>query len=141
LAFWHPYLLSSGHHGHANGESKAVRMNRTMIAVFELLDRHGASLVVAAHDHNYEQFSRHDSEGLPNPLGMRSFVVGTGGGPLRRSTQPSRWSVSEAYRDDTHGVLRIDLFPRRYEWDFLPADGFPDIDLPVSSDVCADRVR
>jgi hypothetical protein len=139
LAFWHPYLLSSGHHGHDDGESEDLKLGGSLAEAFGILDGAGASIVLAGHDHDFEQFARHDKAGERDALGVRSFVVGTGGGKLYDARDASRWEVSEAFSDETYGVLRIDLFADHYTWDFLPAEGYPDVDLPVTKDMCVAR--
>jgi hypothetical protein len=139
LALWHPYVLSSGRHGHDDGKSETLKLGRAMVEAFGILKRAGASVVLSGHDHDFEQFARHDEAGHRDAQGVRSFVVGTGGGQASEVENTSRWAVSEKFTDDTYGVLRIDLFADRYAWDFLPVDGFPDIDLPTTEDSCVAR--
>jgi 3',5'-cyclic AMP phosphodiesterase CpdA len=117
LAYWHHPMYSSGGHGN----------NRQMEDAWKMLHAAGADLVLSSHDHDYERFAPQDSEGRRDDVrGMREFVVGTGGATLT----PFRFrkSNSEVSDNSTHGVLRIVLKERGYEWEFLPVEqgGFSD---------------
>ena len=81
LAFWHAPTFSSGKHGHGYSPKKSAPLDtdHPMQAEFRMLQERGASVVLAGHDHDYEQFVRHDADGKPATDGIRSFVVGTGG--------------------------------------------------------------
>lgn len=118
LAFWHHPRYSSGGHG------STPRMDD----VWDVLAGHGADLVLAGHDHHYERFAPMDADGnRAGALGMRSFVVGTGGAHLG-SFRVSPKEHSEAFGSSTHGVLKLVLKPTGYEWEFLPTEsgGFTD---------------
>ncbi|MBY3030578.1 alkaline phosphatase [Rhizobium leguminosarum] len=142
LAFWHPFIFSSGHHGHAHS-SKAdapfVRGN-SMVAAFQVLKEAGATVVLSGHDHDFEQFGRHDANGSADSDGLRSFVVGTGGGPLYKNVlYAKRPPTSEVYRQDTHGVLKLELYSGSYRWSFLEIDGDKPITLSPNEDRCRFR--
>ena len=49
-------------------------------------------------------------------------MVGTGGG---KGTYPILDPIanSEVHNDDTYGVLKLSLHPKRYEWEFAPVEG------------------
>lgn len=112
LAFWHHPRFSSGDHG-SIGTSRAL---------FEALYEFGASLVVSGHDHDYERFAPQDPRQRLDPLrGVRQFVVGTGGRPLRKGG--SRAANSEVFEDSSHGVLKLDLGAEHYAWQFIPVAG------------------
>lgn len=112
LAYWHHPLYSSGRHG-----SQA-----SMREAWQLLVDAGAELVLSAHDHHYERFAPQDARGRRDEQrGLRQFVVGTGGAPLR-SLRLFR-SHSESHDSSTLGVLRLVLKDAGYEWEFLPAQG------------------
>jgi hypothetical protein len=67
-------------------------------------------------------------------------VVGTGGGKLRQSVDYNTTAPnSEAYSQESYGVLKIRLYPDRYKWNFLPVDGDADIPLPVTASRCNQR--
>ena len=69
----------------------------------------------------YERFAPQDASGRSDPRGLRSFVVGTGGGPLYplKSVQPN----SEVREHLSWGVLKMILRGRSYDWEFLPITG------------------
>jgi hypothetical protein len=109
LAYWHHAPLSSGYHGSDLGYAH----------FWSLLAAARADVFLAAHDHDYERF---------RPVaGIRSFVIGTGGAPLRpfETIRPE----SVARQSESHGILRLTLRPRGYSWRFLTAAGPPYSDL------------
>jgi hypothetical protein len=110
-AVMHHPLKSSGEHGN----------NRAVAPLWAVLDGAGAELVLAGHDHDYERFKRLASTGAPDPDGMRLFVVGTGGAPLRRFERIRNGSVRR--QASTHGVLELTLREGGYDWRFVPVEG------------------
>ncbi|WP_442578038.1 metallophosphoesterase family protein [Mesorhizobium sp. ASY16-5R] len=143
IAFMHPYQLSSGHHGHDNGKSKkpvTLKLMREDFPVFQLLHKHKVGAVISGHDHDYEQFSRHDAEGKADPTGPRSFVVGTGGAGLYPTKQTSKWGASEFFQNKSRGMLKLELYADHYKWSFLNVEGEQPIALPVSEDTCAPKI-
>jgi hypothetical protein len=113
LAYWHHPLFTSGkHHGK---EAKAAPLYR-------LLYEAGASVALAGHGHNYERFAPQDADGRLDPeRGIRSFVVGTGGVPLRGIARRSE--NSEAFYSENWGVLELTLHDGSYAWRFVPVTG------------------
>lgn len=111
LAFWHQARFSSGRHG----SSPAVA------PLWRALQDAGAELVVQAHDHDYERFDPLDSDGRPDPRGLRSFVVGTGGAERHGFGAPLPGSVVRVNRYP--GVLKLTLRDRSYAWEFVPVGG------------------
>ena len=110
-AVMHEPLFSSGQHG----GNPAVR------PLWEALDEYGADVVLTGHDHDYERFAPQTPEGVASATGIREFVVGTGGAPLRPfPTVQANSAVREA---DTHGVLRLTLRAGSYDWLFVPIAG------------------
>ena len=88
--------------------------------LFGILYRHGASLVLSAHNHFYERTAPLNSAGeFDQKRGLRQFVVGTGGAELDRTDD--RAGFTEALIMDKWGILRLDLEPDRYKWTFLSA--------------------
>jgi hypothetical protein len=117
LAYWHHARFSSGEHGHADHIAPLWR------ALYEA----GVDVVLQGHDHSYERFAPLNADGQRDAdRGIRSFVVGTGGAPLRgfRSIAPG----SEVRYNGGHGVLKLSLQPEGYEWEFVAAGdtGFSD---------------
>jgi acid phosphatase type 7 len=166
LAFWHKPVLSSGMHGHGdcnpneackkddadlcrpeNANQPFCKGARTMLPAYRALFQKRASVVLAGHDHHYEQFARHDPNGKPNEQGLRAFIVGTGGKELYATQYTKRWGISpevlgEVYNHKSYGVLRIALYPDRYSWSFVSIAGaeFPFKDgLTVNRDTCNPR--
>jgi calcineurin-like phosphoesterase family protein len=110
LAYMHHPRFSSGvkHGSTANMEP-----------LWEALYEGGAEVVLSAHEHNYERFAPQDPEGRADPEGgIREFVVGTGGKGLYPILDPL--ANSEVHNDETHGVLKLTLRPKGYEWRFVP---------------------
>lgn len=112
-AMWHHPRYSSGAHGD-NDETDAV---------WRLLHDKGVDMVLWGHDHHYERFDPTNAEGKrDDQKGMRSWVVGTGGKnhyPFFKL--PKRIT---AVRDaGSFGVLKLTLFKKGYEWEFIPIAG------------------
>ena len=112
LAYWHHPRYSSGLHG----------TDARTQALWETLYRHGVSIVLAGHDHDYERFTPMNNRGeRDDGRGLRSFVVGTGGARLYELKE--RHPLSEAWNNATWGVLKLRLGKDAYEWEFLPVAG------------------
>ena len=112
LAYWHHARFSSGFHG--NDDDVA--------AFFDVLYEADADVVLTGHDHDYERWAPVDPEGnVDQARGIREFVVGTGGAPLRpfETVHPA----SEVRNAETHGILQMTLLPDAYDWEFLPEEG------------------
>lgn len=109
LAFWHHPRYSSGGHG----------SSERMAEAWAMLQEAGAELVLSSHDHGYERFAPQNASGQrDDKLGMRQFVVGTGGASL--TPFRFRQSHSEISDNSTHGVLKLALKKTGYEWEYLP---------------------
>ncbi|HMB74407.1 MAG TPA: metallophosphoesterase, partial [Gammaproteobacteria bacterium] len=111
MAYWHTARYSSSLHG----------SDPTYSDLWQILFDAGVELVVSAHDHTYERFAPQDANGNAHALGVRAFVVGTGGRSLYgiSKTEPN----SEIHNDDTYGVLKLALNTGSYEWEFIPVAG------------------
>ncbi len=112
MAYWHhPVFSSSSAHGN----------NPWMADIWRTLEDFGADVILTGHDHGYERFSPQRADSAPSSdLGIREFVVGTGGAnPYAfASPQPN----SEVRIDSTFGVIRFGLKAGQYDWLFLPVD-------------------
>lgn len=76
------------------------------------------------HEHLYERFGAQDPEGAPDPAsGIREFIVGTGGAPVR--DRVTVHANSELVLS-THGVLKLTLRGGGYDWEFVPVSGAGD---------------
>jgi 3',5'-cyclic AMP phosphodiesterase CpdA len=112
LAFFHHPRFSSGEHGN----QPQVR------AAWALLYAHGVELVLSGHDHDYERFAAQTPDGRRDDLrGIRQFVVGTGGAPLRPFGAAK--AHSEVRDAAHHGVLALLLRDDGYEWTFVGSAG------------------
>jgi len=111
-AVWHHPRYSSGDYGN----------DPAMKDMWGLLQSNGADLVLSGHEHIYERLARANSDGTRSDSGMRQFIVGTGGAslyPLGKMPNP----LTENRNNQTHGVLRLDLSPTGYSWNFAPIVG------------------
>jgi acid phosphatase type 7 len=116
LAYWHRPPFSSGRYGDAEDTARVRPM-------WQVAAEEGVDVVLTGHEHSYERFAPMDATGAIAPdTGTRLFIVGTGGGNLRRYRRP-RLPATEVRNDDTHGVLRLALRPDGYDWRFLPVRG------------------
>jgi hypothetical protein len=112
LAMWHHPRFSSGEHGSSTASQP----------LWQALYDAGADVVVSGHDHDYERFSPQTSDGeVDAARGLRQFVVGTGGGALYGFDHPA--ANSEVKNNATLGVLKLTLYPDRYDWKFVPVAG------------------
>lgn len=112
MALWHKPRFSSGQHG------SSTRMD----PIWKLLYAYHAELVVTGHDHDYERFARLDGSGKFDAVrGIRQFVVGTGGAPLRAFANPL--ATSQKRNATSHGVLKLVLRASSYDWEFIPIKG------------------
>ncbi len=118
LAIWHAPRYSSGLHGN----------DLEMLAIWKALYNTGAELVLSGHDHEYERFApQNPLDNLDAAYGMRQFVVGTGGAPLR-TTDGYRTTNSQVLIENVHGVLDLKLHPGSYDWQFIPEPGKSEAD-------------
>ncbi len=111
LAYWHHPLFSSGLNGNQS----------FMQPIFQALYDARADIVLSGHDHDYERFALQTPAGVADPVGIREFVVGTGGRSLNPFNRPI--SNSEVRNFDAYGVLMLTLHPSGYDWQFLPEAG------------------
>jgi hypothetical protein len=113
LAYWHVPLFSSGdEHGNA----------LEMKPFWEDLYQAGADVILNGHDHDYERFAPQNPDGVADPKrGAREFVVGTGGKNQRGFNHPV--ATSEVRSRSTFGVLKLNLHPASYQWEFIPVAG------------------
>jgi len=112
LAYWHHPLFSSG----------GIGNNAVLQQIWRDLYIAGADVVLNGHDHNYERFAPQSPEGAADStLGVREFVVGTGGkSQLAMGTLKPN---SEVRQNSTFGVLELALHDSGYDWRFAPEAG------------------
>lgn len=113
LAYWHRPRFSSGsHHG----------SDASFTALWGVLVANGVSVVLNGHEHHYERFDAQDMNGNASATGIREFVVGTGGaGFYGFSAVPESNSLFRL--ENAQGVLRMDLLPDAYQWQFIDVNG------------------
>jgi hypothetical protein len=110
LAYWHQPRFSS------------MTTAKPMTAAWKLLYDNGADVVLNGHQHDYERFAPMAPNGsLDKTSGIREFIVGTGGKSL--SYYPQTYPTSVVENATSFGVLKITLYPLKYEWQFVPAAG------------------
>ncbi len=111
LAIFHQPRFSSG----AHGDTPA------MDAFWRPLYAAGVDVVVNGNDHDYERFAPQDPDGrFDGDRGIRQFVVGTGGAPLRDFTRVAPNSELRVVLG--HGVIAFTLHDGSYEWEFMVAN-------------------
>jgi hypothetical protein len=112
IAIWHHPRFSSGPHG----------SSATMQSIWQALYDGGADVVVTGHDHLYERFAPQNAAGqFDQARGIREFVAGTGGASAYSVVSPA--PNSEVRNSGTRGVLKLTLYPDRYDWKFVPVQG------------------
>jgi hypothetical protein len=112
LAYWHHPRFSSGQHGNSSRSQ----------AFWQALYDYGADVILNGHDHTYERFAPQNPSAQADPnLGIREFVVGTGGAGLYPfpTIQPN----SQVRNNITFGVLKLTLHATSYDWEFIPIAG------------------
>lgn len=107
LAYWHHPRFTSGPSGGGGYRD-----------LWRLLQGLGVDIVVNGHDHGYERFNLQNADGLPDPTGIREFVVGSGGASLYSFTGAIRNSGAHM---STYGVLRLTLRFDNYDYAFIEA--------------------
>jgi hypothetical protein len=158
LAMWHePRFFSVALPKGMDPANLMPSSDPTMDDLWRILQNAGTDVVVNGHWHAYERFPRLSlpqgstvGAGVPDPTGMREFVVGTGGGPHHSFlTDPSGSGApyrndpnSEARIERNYGALRLVLHPSGYDWQFLSAgtpgagEPAPGTVLDKGSDTC-----
>ena len=120
-AFWHIPLVSSG--GRANNNTRSF---------WDQLYAADADLVLSAHDHLYERFAAQTPAGaLDSALGLREFLIGTGGADHTSLTATA--ANSEVREDKTFGVMKLTLHATSYDWEFAPIAGGTFVDTGTTS--------
>ena len=124
MALWHHPRFSS---------SRGV--NTITQPLYQALYDADADLIVTGHDHTYERFAPQTATGaLDNARGIRQFVVGTGGRSHYTFDNPQ--PNSEVRNNDTYGVIKLQLKPAGFDWEFVPEAGKTFTDS--GSDECHD---
>jgi hypothetical protein len=97
----------------------------SLSGVWAVLQSHSVTVALTGHEHNYERFAPQDANGKAtsgDSNGIREFVVGTGGtGFYRFKATPE--PNSEFRLANVYGVLKLELLPTSYRWQFVASDG------------------
>jgi alkaline phosphatase len=129
LAYWHhPRFQVGAYH----------RDNRAVAPLWNALVDAGAEIVLAGHDHNFQQLVRMGKNGERDPRGIRSFVVGTGGaGAYPDFDDRDHPAAAESRFARRVGVLVLTLGSDEFRWRFLGARGTGAADiLAQGRDIC-----
>ncbi len=97
LAYFHHGRWSRGIHG----------PNSSMSAIYDLLYRAGAELVLSGHDHTYQRFPALDPSGQRDPDGIVQIISGTGGASHYGFT--GKGPAPTVKNNTTFGVVALDL--------------------------------
>ncbi len=141
LAYWHQPTWSASNApvnpttpGTASGEGAAAD------AWWQLLQDHGADLLLNGHEHLYARFAAMNPAGQADPHGIRQFIIGTGGEGLDRLYTDASGQVAvpnleaaqgagSSFQDGTttpgypgaFGVMKLTLGQNGYSWDYQSA--------------------
>ena len=111
LAYWHrPRFSSTGTNNLA-----AVK------PLWDALYAYNADVVVNGNLTLYERFAPQSPTAVADPLGIREFIVGTGGLNLQTPGNPR--PNSQVRNGTTYGVLKFVLDTASYSWEFVPIAG------------------
>jgi uncharacterized protein YjdB/PKD repeat protein len=111
LAYWHrPRFSSTGTNNLA-----AVK------PLWDALYAYNADVVVNANYTVYERFAPQSPTAVADSLGIREFIVGTGG--LNLQTPGAARPNSQVRNGTTYGVLKFVLDTASYAWEFVPVAG------------------
>jgi hypothetical protein len=115
LAFWHHPRFQAGA---TSGETTAAA------PLWDALYDAGADVILNGHEHGYQQLAPLDKGGaIDRDRGMRTFVVGTGGGEYDTGFGGPRMGALETKIVGVHGVLALTLRPNGYDWQFIAVGG------------------
>jgi hypothetical protein len=111
LAFWHhPRFQGGSVSGEASGAAP----------LWDALYDAGADVVLNGHEHGYQQLAPLNKAGEVDLVrGIRTFVVGTGGGDYDTTFGGPRAGALEAKIAGVHGVLEMTLRRDAYDWRFI----------------------
>jgi hypothetical protein len=109
------------HTGLHNGVPKDMTWKGKVGPWWRVLQEHGCEFAISGHAHRMERLRPMLADGTASRNGIRQYVIGTGGVLLRNIVPPAHPN-SEAIVVQ-HGVERFDLYPDRYEWQFINVAG------------------
>src|SRR4051794_16446749 len=114
-AFWHHPRFQAGT---AAGEASAAA------PLWDALYDAGAEVVLNGHEHGYQQLAPLNKAGdVDLAHGIRTFVVGTGGGDYDTTFGGPHGGALEAKVVGVHGILEMTLERNAYQWRFIQVGG------------------
>lgn len=118
----HPNRCTAAMWHHARFSSGSIHGSNTVSSpLWQALYDADADLVLVGHVHNYERFAAQTAAGVAdNARGIRQFVAGTGGAGAYIFGTPI---ANSEVRSVNHGVLKLTLRARSYDWEFVPVAG------------------
>lgn len=111
VAFFHHPRFTDGHHGDFT----------PVDPLWRLLASHNVELVINGHEHLYERFAPMNADGQLTPDGTTEVVVGTGGITMAPPGHGAQRSVARQHT--AWGVLKLSLWPTRWQAEFLSVPG------------------
>ncbi len=121
----HPTACTLAYFHHPRFQAGAVSGETTAAApLWDALYDAGVDVVLNGHEHGYQQLSPLDKSGqIDSAHGIRTFVVGTGGGDFDTVFGGPRMGALDAKLVGSFGVLVLTLHPTSYDWQFTTVDG------------------
>jgi hypothetical protein len=95
-----------------------------LVDLWNLMAQYGVDIVLNGHDHEYQRWVPMGNNGVPSPIGITQFIVGTGGHSIQTivSADPR---VAFAY--DTapaaYGALKLQLYPYTAIYSYMSMNG------------------
>jgi hypothetical protein len=107
--------------------------NPQVRALWQALYDANAEIVISGHEHRYEHLIPVDPEGRSDPQrGIQEIMVGTGGVVLE-DPKSGVLPISVSIISGEHGIIKLDLHPASYEWQFIPVEDGDEPDVVSDS--------
>src|SRR6266705_2788771 len=126
IAIWH----------HPRFSSTGTNNLASVKPLWDALYAYNADVVVNANYMVYERFAPQSPTAVADSLGIREFIVGTGGLNLQNPGSPR--PNSQVRNGTTYGVLKFVLDTASYAWQFVPVAGATFTD--TGSTACHTRI-
>lgn len=133
VAYFHRPMYSPGIHG----SPAWVR------PIFQKMYKYNVDLYLTGHDHLFAALPplklKDDGDlAVDRQAGVPGLIVGTGGAIFHSPRKQLRWpNDGEVALPFTLGVVRLDLEPGRYRWQFLPTYPTRGVAYPSGSGTCS----
>ena len=116
IAMWH-------RPGFASPSAKIIPVPSQVRPFWRELQKVGAEAIFNGHIHRYERFAKLLPDGTPSNAGIRQFIIGLGGAGSLMYPELGRHPQSQAMFADSWGLMKVDLYPNRYEWTTIDIKG------------------